>query len=157
MPDEVQVSGWNYRIILHDTDEDPEKHWYGLHEVYYNPTGWTLNPIFVCNFDEGVHTIVSSLENALKDAKGYSVIVESNEDTYAVIDQTDRDLVANPYSLDEQRIVDWLIKRTQGMVGAGNDPIGFVLASYEQIWLERNTMRDALKLTQQTIKEALDV
>lgn len=42
----------------------------------------------------------------------------------------DRD---TPYSLDEQRVVDWLAARTNNQVGAGDDPIGFVLASYELI------------------------
>ena len=44
---------------------------------------------------------------------------------------SERDMDANPYSPDEQRVVDWLIKRTGGNVGAGPDPIGFLLASYE--------------------------
>lgn len=38
-----------------------------------------------------------------------------------------------PYSPDEQRVADWLVARTQGQVGAGDDPIGFVLASYEMM------------------------
>lgn len=38
-----------------------------------------------------------------------------------------------PYTPDEQRVVNWLLARTQNQVGAGADPIDFVLASYEQI------------------------
>lgn len=37
------------------------------------------------------------------------------------------------YSPDAQRVADWLSARTQGKVGAGDDPIGFVLASYEHM------------------------
>jgi len=35
------------------------------------------------------------------------------------------------YSPDQQRVADWLINRTSGMVGAGDDPIGVLIASYE--------------------------
>lgn len=35
------------------------------------------------------------------------------------------------YSADQQRVADWLIKRMDGQVGAGTDPIGFLMASYE--------------------------
>jgi hypothetical protein len=38
-----------------------------------------------------------------------------------------------PYTPDEQRVVDWLLARTQNHMGAGDDPIHFVLASYELI------------------------
>ena len=41
-----------------------------------------------------------------------------------------------PYSPDAQRVADWLMNRTQHQVGAGDDPIGFLLASYEQIHTE---------------------
>ncbi len=61
---------WNYRIIFHDTDPDPEKHWYGLHEVYYSENGklsWTAEPIsFVCDPEEGSQGIIGSLKRALK-------------------------------------------------------------------------------------------
>jgi hypothetical protein len=53
-----------------------------------------------------------------------------------------RDLVTHPYAADEQRVVDWLVARARGMVG--DDPIGFILASYEQVWQERDMARDAL-------------
>jgi GTP-dependent phosphoenolpyruvate carboxykinase len=42
----------------------------------------------------------------------------------------DRD---TPYSADEQRVAAWLVNRMNNQVGAGDDPIGFVLASYELI------------------------
>lgn len=66
---------WNYRIILHDLDPDPAKHWYGLHEVHYgmpdDPSkpgiGPTIEPTsFVCDVDEGKEGIIAALELALK-------------------------------------------------------------------------------------------
>lgn len=69
---------WNYRIIFHDEDPDPDRHWYGLHECYYCPTGWTVNPTtFGCDADEGPEVIIKSLEMALRDAKTKPIIVES--------------------------------------------------------------------------------
>lgn len=38
-----------------------------------------------------------------------------------------------PYTPDQARVAAWLEHRTHGTVGAGEDPIGFVLASYELI------------------------
>lgn len=52
----------------------------------------------------------------------------------------DRDMDAKPYTADEQRVVDWLRSRTPD-VGAGDDPIGFLLASYELVIGERNELR----------------
>jgi hypothetical protein len=69
---------WNYRIILHDLDPDPGKHWYGLHEVYYgmpdDPSipgiGPTVNPTsFVCGSDEGKDAIIGALVMALEDLR----------------------------------------------------------------------------------------
>lgn len=40
-----------------------------------------------------------------------------------------RDILAHPYSTDEQKVVDWLIAQTPG-IGAGPDPIGFLIALY---------------------------
>lgn len=66
---------WNYRIILHDLDPDRDKHWYGLHEVYYGlpddpgkpGIGPTVDPIaFVCGVEEGRDGIINALELALK-------------------------------------------------------------------------------------------
>lgn len=52
----------------------------------------------------------------------------------------------SPYSPDEQRVADWLVARTQGQVGAGDDPIGFVLASYEHIHEELAQARALVEL-----------
>lgn len=62
--------GWNYRIILHDNDPDPTRHWMGLHEVYYDddgrPNSWTETAVeFVCDAEEGTAGIIDSLNLAL--------------------------------------------------------------------------------------------
>ncbi len=49
-----------------------------------------------------------------------------------------RDFEANPYSPDERRIVDWIIKRMNGDVGGGDDPIGYVLSALEYALYELN-------------------
>lgn len=64
---------WNYRLVLDDTDTDPERHHIGLHEVYYDrKTGileaWTQDSInFVCDAEEGEKGIQLSLSRALTD------------------------------------------------------------------------------------------
>lgn len=42
-----------------------------------------------------------------------------------------RDIEKNPYSPDEQRVVNYILSKTQGTIGGGDDPIGFLIASYE--------------------------
>lgn len=75
---------WNYRYILHDKDEDKEKHWIGLHEVYYTDgviDGWTENPVrFACDAWEGVEGLIESLQMALEDANEFKMLVESDLD-----------------------------------------------------------------------------
>jgi hypothetical protein len=57
---------------------------------------------------------------------------------------TERDLDEHPYSSDEQRVADFLYERG---VGGGDDPIGFLLASYADVVAERNEMRSRLAET----------
>lgn len=73
------MSMWNYRIIYHDEDLNPENRWYGLHEVYYNDErivdGWTKNPTkFVCGSDETHADIIGALEMALSDSRKFPVL-----------------------------------------------------------------------------------
>lgn len=49
-----------------------------------------------------------------------------------------RDLKVNPYSKDEERVAKWLFEKG---VGGGDDPIGFLLSSYEYIIVQRNQLR----------------
>jgi len=44
---------------------------------------------------------------------------------------TMRDLDTHPYTPDEQRVANWIVERTGGAAGAGDDPIGFLMASYD--------------------------
>jgi hypothetical protein len=41
-----------------------------------------------------------------------------------------RDFEANPYSKDEERVAKWLSEKG---IGGGDDPIGFVMHSYDFI------------------------
>lgn len=44
-----------------------------------------------------------------------------------------RDLETNPYSRDEERVAKWLSEKG---LGGGDDPIGFVMSSYEYIMFQ---------------------
>ena len=52
---------------------------------------------------------------------------------------------AQPYTPDEQRVASWLVKLHDGLAGAGDDPIGFVLASHEALRHERDIAVNALR------------
>lgn len=41
-----------------------------------------------------------------------------------------RNIEENPYTKEEQRVADFIVERSNGAVGGGDDPIGFLLASY---------------------------
>lgn len=56
----------------------------------------------------------------------------------------DRDLDVNPYSADERRVVEWMHNRTHD-IGGGDDPVGFLLASYEMIWDQLQEARSYLR------------
>ncbi len=56
------------------------------------------------------------------------------------------------YSSDEQRVVNWLTTRTHNQVGAGDDPIGFLLASYVQIHAELTEARKLWQVCAQFIQ-----
>jgi hypothetical protein len=37
-----RFSTWNYRVVAQTIDGEPM---YGIHECYYEPIGWTANPV----------------------------------------------------------------------------------------------------------------
>jgi hypothetical protein len=47
---------------------------------------------------------------------------------------------ATEYSADEKRVSDFIQDLTKGAIGSGDDPIGFLLASYANLIAERRTM-----------------
>lgn len=53
-----------------------------------------------------------------------------------------RDIEKNPYSTDEKRVAEYLVKR--GGFGGGDDPIGFILASHATLTHQRQCMREAV-------------
>jgi hypothetical protein len=52
----------------------------------------------------------------------------------------ERDFDANPYSADELRVVEYIASLTGGTVGAGDDPISFLIASHSYTMRERRSM-----------------
>jgi hypothetical protein len=46
----------------------------------------------------------------------------------------ERDMKTNPYTSDEKRVAEWLSKKG---VGGGDDPIGFLMVSYDWLIEER--------------------
>lgn len=59
----------------------------------------------------------------------------------------------SPYSPDEQRVATWLVARMNDQVGAGDDPIGVLLASYEQIHAELAKAQELRKLCEKFIED----
>lgn len=54
----------------------------------------------------------------------------------------ERDFEARPYTADEQRVADWLVKRSG--IGGGDDPIGFLMGSLVFGVVERDRYKQAL-------------
>ena len=50
---------------------------------------------------------------------------------------TERNFDVSPYTPEEQRVCDYLQEITDGSVGCGDDPIGFLIASHSMMVLER--------------------
>lgn len=44
-----------------------------------------------------------------------------------------RDTEKNPYSKDERRVATYLWELFEGKIGAGDDPIGFLIASHREL------------------------
>ena len=57
-----------------------------------------------------------------------------------------------PYTIDEQRVVNWLHKKTPD-IGPGNDPIGFLLASYDMIQDDKRYLRWLLSVIRQDLED----
>jgi hypothetical protein len=69
---------------------------------------------------------------------------------------TERDIIADPYRPDEQRVVDFIRERTQDQIGGGDDPIGFLLASYNMIMAERSPDQSFMNVVLRACHEADD-
>ncbi len=48
-----------------------------------------------------------------------------------------RNLDANPYTADEKRVVAYIVRISEGNVGGGDDPIGWLMASHEMMAADR--------------------
>jgi hypothetical protein len=66
---------------------------------------------------------------------------------------TDRDFDANPYDLQERRVCDYLQNITGGTIGCGDDPVGWLLASYACVIQERNDLRAEIERLRQICRD----
>ena len=48
-----------------------------------------------------------------------------------------RDIDRKPYTADEKRVCAYLQELTDGAIGCGDDPIGFLIASHRMLASER--------------------
>lgn len=62
----------------------------------------------------------------------------------------DRD---TPYTSDEQRVATWLVDRMNNHMGTGDDPIGVLLASYEQIHAQLAKAQELRKVCEKFIED----
>lgn len=54
----------------------------------------------------------------------------------------ERDLDKNPYTSDEQRVVDYIYEKSNQFLGGGDDPIGFLIASHNLLSWENQKFRN---------------
>ena len=54
-----------------------------------------------------------------------------------------RDMKQNPYDEQEKRVADYLHEITEGQMGGGDDPIGFLIASHNTLRIINKSVRDA--------------
>jgi hypothetical protein len=57
--------------------------------------------------------------------------------------RNERNFDTHPYTPDELRVVAWIQKRAPD-VGGGDDPIGFLLSSYELLHMDHAALRQKL-------------
>ena len=60
---------------------------------------------------------------------------------------------ATAYTPDEQRVAKWLATRMNNHMGAGDDPIGFLLTSYEHMHAELTQARKLVDHCEQFIQD----
>ena len=72
---------WNYRLILHDQEENSGDNYIALHEVHYEKNVikfYSIAPTtFVCDAELGPNDLIKSLEKAWTDARKHPMIIES--------------------------------------------------------------------------------
>jgi hypothetical protein len=60
-------------------------------------------------------------------------------------DAMDRDIIKDPYDKQERRVCDYLQKLLEGMIGCGDDPVGFLIASHNALSEQARTYAVALR------------
>jgi hypothetical protein len=56
-----------------------------------------------------------------------------------------RSIVDRPYTPEEKRVSDYIQEITGGLVGSGDDPIGFLLASHAQLRFDHDDLKRQLE------------
>lgn len=64
-----------------------------------------------------------------------------------------RDIEANPYSLDEERVADWFCGHG---IGGGDDPIASLIVSHEYVVAQRNLMQTVVDAARALCKRRRD-
>lgn len=65
-----------------------------------------------------------------------------------------RNLTIRPYDSAESRVAQWIVNRTN--IGAGDDPVGFILASYELKIQELDELRRTTNREIQQLRRLLE-
>ena len=61
----------------------------------------------------------------------------------------ERDFDKQPYDVQEKRVCDYLQKISKGMMGCGEDPIGFLIASHNMLRQQARVYGDALRVIEE--------
>ena len=77
----------------------------------------------------------------MSDGPGYDYDAEQG-----VTWMNERDVDKDPYSEAERRIADYISEATSGTVGAGDDPVGFLLASHALLRANYKTLERQLEI-----------
>jgi hypothetical protein len=69
-----------------------------------------------------------------------------------------RDIESHPYSDDEKRVAKYIVEMTNNTAGAGDDPIGFLIASHaysrQQIQTQREFTKELMEICERYIEWA---
>ena len=69
----------------------------------------------------------------------------------------ERDLDTNPYTKDEIRVCEYLTEITNGAVGCGDNPIGFLIASHNYAMHEIKEYKQQLNVIINVLKRSIDL
>lgn len=70
---------------------------------------------------------------------------------------TERDFDEMPYTAAEKRVCNYLQEITDGAIGCGDDPVGFLIASHRTIAHQKNVLIDMFKKSMKLAETALKI